>query len=66
MIKFAFEKKTFWGKEKTLVASVFSFSQNVFKSPLPQGHETSGECGKELTLYQTFAISYFLPLVRSL
>ena len=28
--------KTFWEKEKMLVTSIFSFSQNVFKSLLPR------------------------------
>ena len=36
-----------------LVTSIFSFSHNVFKSLLFQGHSKSGSCGKELTLSQT-------------
>ena len=28
-------EKTFWEKEKMLVTSIFSFSQNVFKRPIP-------------------------------
>ena len=32
-----------------LVTSIFSFSQNVFKKPLPHGLLKSGLCGKELT-----------------
>ena len=31
------------------VASIFSFSHNVFKSFLSQGSQISGLCGKELT-----------------
>ena len=31
-----------------LVTSIFSFSFNVFKSPLFQGRQKSGLCGKEL------------------
>ena len=37
------------GKEENVgVTSVFSFSQNVVKSPALQGHLKSGLCGKEL------------------
>ena len=31
-----------------LVTSILSFSQNVFKRPLPQGHQKLGLCGKGL------------------
>ena len=37
-----------WKKEKMLVTSIFSFSYNVFKSPLFQSLLKSGLCRKEL------------------
>ena len=35
------EKKTLWKKEKMLVTSIFSFSHNVFKGPIPQDCQQS-------------------------
>ena len=40
--------KTLWEKEKMLVASIFFFSQNVFKIHLPQGLQKSRLCGERL------------------
>ena len=40
--------KTLWEKEKMLVASIFSFSLNVFKRLLSLGRYKLGLCGKEL------------------
>ena len=47
-----------WKKEKMLVASIFSFSNNVFKRLLSQGHEKSGLCGKELMHMQKFSAQF--------
>ena len=38
MIVSIIKYKTMWGKENMLITSIFSFSHNVFKSSLFQGH----------------------------
>ena len=42
-----------WEKEKMLITTVSSFSRNVFKGLLSQGHLKSQLCGEVLTLSQT-------------
>ena len=37
-LKLGMVEKLLWEKEKMLVTSIFSFSHNVFTSPLLQGH----------------------------
>ena len=41
-------KKTLWEKEKLLVTSIFSFSHNVFKRLVSQGHQKVSLCGNGL------------------
>ena len=50
-----------WEKEKKLmlVTRMFSFSQNVFKRPLPQRHLNPGFCGTESRPVWPFAIINF-------
>ena len=43
-------KKTVWKKEKLLIMSNFSFSQNVFKRLILQTHKNKGFFGKGLKL----------------
>ena len=49
--------KTVWEKEKMLITSIFSFSHNVFKSPLCQGHLESGLYGKGLMEQSCFCMT---------
>ena len=47
-----------------LVTSIFSFSHNVFKRLIFQGHQKSGLFGKELSLIDNlcfFCVKYFEP-----
>ena len=46
-------------KEKMLVTSIFSFTHNVFKRLLFQGHEKLGLCGKELKPEKTRAVTEY-------
>ena len=46
-------KKTLWVKEKMLVISIFSFSQNVFPIIMYQGCSKTGLCDKELMTFET-------------
>ena len=64
-IRFWEGRKHFGKKEKMLVTSIFSISQNVFRNRLPRGRQKCGLCGKELTLFKTspgfyvFAVQVF-------
>ena len=54
MVRFTSKmEKTMWEKEKMQVITIFSFSYNVTKRLFPNGHQTSGMCGKELTFHHT-------------
>ena len=44
-----------------LVTSIISFSHNVFKGFLPQGHLKLGLCGKELNNDSCICINKLLP-----
>ena len=51
ILKFDLERvENIVGKEKMLVASIFSFPHNVFKWHLFQGRKMSGFCGKEFKM----------------
>ena len=57
--KYHIRKKTLWGKEKFLVTSKFSFSQNVFHSYIFLLHQNAVLCGNGLKKRNTWLYMLF-------